>query len=124
MPAIQISSLGNPTDVLELIDIPEPPQPDAGQAFIGVEFAPINHNDLLLIKGTFHYTPSLPTVVGNEGVGCVLALGPRVSTVKVGDRVLLPLYSNTWRERVLVFRTWSGPPSARSRCAAVGHAAD
>src|SRR5260370_399822 len=101
MRAIQISSFGNPTDVLELIDIPEP-QPDVGLALIGVEFAPINHNDLLLIKGTFHWTPSLPTLVGNEGVGRVLALGPRVSTVKVGDRVLLPLYSNTWRERVLV----------------------
>ena len=40
MRAIQISSFGNPTDVLELIDIPEPPQPDAGQALIGVEFCP------------------------------------------------------------------------------------
>src|SRR5258708_13184679 len=92
----------NPTDVVELIDIPEPPQPDASQALIGVEFAPINHNDLLLIKGTFHWTPSLPYLVGNEGVGRVLALGPGVSTVKVGDRVLLPIYSGTWRERVLV----------------------
>ena len=63
---------------------------------------PINHNDLLLIKGTFHWTPSLPYVVGNEGVGRVLAVGPTVSAVKVGDRVVLPLYSNTWQERVLV----------------------
>jgi NADPH:quinone reductase-like Zn-dependent oxidoreductase len=102
MLAIQISSFGNPTDVIELIDIPEPPQPDAGQALVGVEFAPINHNDLLLIKGTFHWTPSLPYVVGNEGVGRVLAVGPTVSNVKVGDRVVLPLYSNTWQKRVLV----------------------
>ena len=29
MRAIQISSFGNPTNVLELIDIPEPPQPVA-----------------------------------------------------------------------------------------------
>src|SRR5258707_12140269 len=99
---MQISSFGNPTDVVELIDIPEPPQPDAGQALISVEFAPINHNDMLLIKGTFHWTPSLPYLVGNEGVGRVLTLGPGVSTVKVGDRVLLPLYSNTWRQGVLV----------------------
>jgi NADPH:quinone reductase-like Zn-dependent oxidoreductase len=41
-------------------------------------------------------------VVGNEGVGRVLAVGPTVSAVKVGDRVVLPLYSNTWQERVLV----------------------
>jgi NADPH:quinone reductase-like Zn-dependent oxidoreductase len=102
MRAIQISSFGNPTDGLELIDIPEPPQPDAGQALIGVEFAPVNHNDLLLIKGTFHWTPTLPYLVGNEGVGRVLAVGTRVSNVKVGDRVVLPIYSNTWQERVLV----------------------
>jgi NADPH:quinone reductase-like Zn-dependent oxidoreductase len=102
MRAIQISSFGNPTDVLELIDVPEPPQPDAGQALAGVEFAPINHNDLLLIKGTFHWTPSLPYMVGNEGVGRVLAVGPSVSNVKVRDRVVRPLYSNTWQERVLV----------------------
>ena len=44
MRAIQISSFGNPIDVLRLIDLPEPPQPDAGMALI----------DLLLIKGTFH----------------------------------------------------------------------
>ena len=50
MRALRISSFGNPTDVLELIDIPEPSQPDPGLALIGVEFAPINHNDLLLIK--------------------------------------------------------------------------
>src|SRR5467141_2052456 len=98
---MQISSFGNPTDVVELIDIPEP-WPDVGLALIGVEFAPVNHNDMLLIKGTFHWTPSLPYLVGNEGVGRVLAVGPRVSTVKVGDRVLLPIYSGTWRERVLV----------------------
>jgi NADPH:quinone reductase-like Zn-dependent oxidoreductase len=102
MRAIQISSFGNPTDVLELIDIPEPPQAEADQALIGVEFAPVNHNDLLLIRGTFHWTPTLPYLVGNEGVGRVLAIGPRVSNVKVGDRVVLPIYSNTWQERVLV----------------------
>jgi len=50
---MQISSFGNPTDVVELIDIPEP-RPDVGLALIGVEFAPVNHNDMLLIKGTFH----------------------------------------------------------------------
>jgi NADPH:quinone reductase-like Zn-dependent oxidoreductase len=52
MRAIQISSFGNPTDVLELIDIPEPSQPDVGLAVIAVEFAPINHNDLLLYGPT------------------------------------------------------------------------
>ena len=42
MRAIQISSFGNPTDVVELIDIPQPTQHDVGQALVGVEFAPVN----------------------------------------------------------------------------------
>ena len=35
-------------------------------------------------------------------LGRVLAAGTDVSNAKVGDRVLLPLYSHTWRERVVV----------------------
>jgi NADPH:quinone reductase-like Zn-dependent oxidoreductase len=102
MRAIQISDFGNPTEVVTVIDAPEPPQPGPNEALLQVEYAPINANDLLLIKGTFHYTPHLPTIVGNEGVGRVLAIGPHVQSVTIGDRVLLPLYSNSWRERILV----------------------
>jgi NADPH:quinone reductase-like Zn-dependent oxidoreductase len=50
MRAIQISTFGNPVDVLELIDLPEPQPPGPGEVLIGVEFAPVNHNDLLLIR--------------------------------------------------------------------------
>ncbi|MFZ0711878.1 MAG: alcohol dehydrogenase catalytic domain-containing protein [Terrimicrobiaceae bacterium] len=99
MRAIQLSSFGNPADVLEMIDLPEPPPPGPGDALIWVEFAPVNHNDLLLIRGTFHYLPKLPAIIGNEGVGLILAIGTGVANVEAGDRVLLPLYSNTWRER-------------------------
>src|SRR5262245_2090436 len=45
--------------------------------------------------------PSLPSVVGNEGLGRVLAIGKGVDHLKVGDRVLVPLYSFSWRERLL-----------------------
>ncbi|MDB6175121.1 MAG: hypothetical protein JWL59_4432 [Chthoniobacteraceae bacterium] len=102
MRAIQLSSFGNPIDVLQMIDLPEPPPPGPGEALIGVEFAPVNHNDLLLVHGTFHYLPKLPAIIGNEGVGRILATGADVANVKAGDRVLLPLYSNTWRERLVV----------------------
>jgi NADPH:quinone reductase-like Zn-dependent oxidoreductase len=102
MQAIQIAGFGNPTDVLTVTEVPEPSAPGPDDALIQVEFAPINGNDLLLIKGTFHYTPSLPTVVGNEGIGRVLAIGPGVQSVQVGDQVLVPLYSGSWRERILV----------------------
>jgi NADPH:quinone reductase-like Zn-dependent oxidoreductase len=48
MRAIQISSFGKPSDVLKLVDIPEPPAPASGAVLIGVEFAPIK--DLAVIQ--------------------------------------------------------------------------
>jgi len=73
----------------------------AGQVLIGVEHAPINMNDLYLIQGVYPVRPSLPSVVGNEGVGRVLAIGRGVDHLKVGDRVLVPLYGFSWRERLV-----------------------
>src|SRR3989475_6235394 len=52
-------------------------------------------------QGVYPVRPSLPSVVGNEGVGRVLAIGRGVDHLKVDDRVLVPLYSFSWRERLL-----------------------
>src|SRR6266571_1548176 len=69
MRAVQIRAFGEPGIVLELADLPEPPAPAAGEVLIGVEHAPINMNDLYLIQGVYPVRPSLPSVVGNEGMG-------------------------------------------------------
>ena len=92
MRALQIKTFGEPGIVLELVDLSEPPAPSAGQVLIGVEHAPINMNDLYLIEGMYPIRPSLPSIVENEGVGRVLAIGRDVDHLKVGDRVLVPLY--------------------------------
>jgi NADPH:quinone reductase-like Zn-dependent oxidoreductase len=76
--------------------------PGPNQVPIGVEFSPLNQSELLLARGIYGTRPALPTVIGNEGVGRVLAVGPGVEDVKVGDRVLAPLSSFTWRERMVV----------------------
>src|SRR5437667_11020858 len=102
MGAVQIRTLRGPGIVLWLADLPEPPAPTAGQVLIGVGHAPINMNDLYLIQGVYPVRPSLPSVVGNEGVGRVLAVGSGVTHLKVGDRVLIPLYAFSWRERLVV----------------------
>src|SRR5258706_465312 len=94
MRALQIRTFGEPRIVLELADLPEPSAPAAGQVLIGVEHAPINMNDVYLIQGVYPVRPSLPSVVGNEGVGRVLATGRGVDHLKVGDRVLVPLGSD------------------------------
>jgi len=100
MRALQISAYGNPSEVLRLAEIPETGAPGAGEVLIEIELAPLNKHDLLFMRGYFG-GPVAPTVVGNEGYGRVAAVGPHVKNVKVGDRVLAPNLSLTWRERLL-----------------------
>jgi len=102
MRAALIKAFGELTEVLELADVPEPSGPAAGEVLVGVEYAPINMNDLYVIQGAFPVRPSLPSIVGNEGVGRVLAVGGGVEHLRVGDRVLIPLYAFSWRERLAV----------------------
>ncbi|GLS20253.1 trans-2-enoyl-CoA reductase [Labrys miyagiensis] len=101
MRAIHLTAFGNPVECLEFVQISEPPAPGPGQALIGVEFSPINLNDLLLVRGTYPVRPSLPSVIGNEGMGRILAVGPGVENVRAGDRVLTPLYGFAWAERIV-----------------------
>ncbi|MRX06642.1 alcohol dehydrogenase catalytic domain-containing protein [Pseudoduganella sp. FT25W] len=102
MRAVHLPAFGDPTEVPAYVNIPEPAQPAAGQVLIEVLYAPVNHNDLLVMGGNFPYHPELPAVLGNEAVGRVLALGDGVTNVRQGDLVTPPLYSGTWRERMLV----------------------
>src|SRR5436305_6866701 len=116
MRAVQIRTFGEPGIVLELANLPDPPAPGAGQVLIGVEHAPINMNDLYLIQGIYPVRPSLPSVVGNEGVGRVLAIGRDVDHLELGGRVLVPLYSFSWRERLVAPAAGlSGLPEADPR---------
>src|SRR6476646_12259631 len=98
MRAVHLTAFGNPVDGLEFVEISETDAPGPNQVLTGVEFSPINPNDLMLAQGIYAIRPALPTVIGNEGVGRVLAVGPGVDNVKVGDRVLAPLSSLTWGE--------------------------
>src|SRR5271163_252236 len=102
MRAVQLTAYGDPLEGLKYVDIPEPAAPGPNQVLIGVEFSPLNPSDLLLAKGIYGVRPALPSVIGGEAVGRVIAVGAGVENVKVGDRVLAPLSSFTWRERMVV----------------------
>jgi NADPH:quinone reductase-like Zn-dependent oxidoreductase len=117
MRAVHLTAYGNPVDGLSYVDIPAPEDPGPNQVLIGVEFSPLNPSDLLLARGIYALRPPLPTVIGNEGVGRVLAVGSGVHNVKVGDRVLAPLSSFTWRERMVVSADglFALPPDADPR---------
>jgi len=102
MRAIELRSYGEPLSGFAVIDQPEPGNPGAGDILVGMEYAPVNLNDLYVMQGMFPVHPTLPSPIGNEGVGRVLAIGAGVTRVSVGDRIVLPLYSLTWRQRLIV----------------------
>ena len=102
MQALQIARFGDPSEVVQLVDIPDPKAPSAGEVLIAVEYAPINFSALLLISGQYGVRPPLPTGVGNEGVGRILSVGAAVDHLQVGDRVLIPDPYPAWRERLVV----------------------
>ena len=102
MRAVQLTAYGDPLEGLKYVDIPAPGAPGPNQVLVRVEFSPLNQSDLLLARGIYGTRPALPTVIGNEGIGTVLAVGPGVQNVKLGDRVLPPLSSFTWREQMIV----------------------
>jgi NADPH:quinone reductase-like Zn-dependent oxidoreductase len=101
MQVIELTRYGKPEEGLQPAAVAEPDPPSSGQILIRVEYAPINDSDLLLASGLYPVQLKLPTVVGNEGAGKVLAVGECVQNVDVGDRVVIPYGVSSWAEKVL-----------------------
>jgi NADPH:quinone reductase-like Zn-dependent oxidoreductase len=101
MKAIHLTAYGNPAQNLMMVEVAEPKEPSASEALVRMEYAPINYSDLLLANGVYFLNPKLPSVIGGEGAGIVEAIGPGVTSVKVGDRVTIPFETFTWSEKVL-----------------------
>ena len=74
---------------LEIREIPEP-APGAHEILVRMAGASINPIDWKLRSGALRaYMPlQLPTILGNDASGEVIAVGSRVTSFKVGDRVL------------------------------------
>jgi alcohol dehydrogenase-like protein len=120
MRAALIKAFGEPTEVLELADVPEPSGPAAGEVLVGVEYAPINMNDLYVIQGAFPVRPSLPSIVGNEGVGRVLAVGSGVSisrsAIGSSSRSMPSVGANGWSCLRQVYSASPRPNRSNWRC--------
>jgi len=81
--AIRVRAVGGP-EVLQWDEI-EVGEPGPGQIRLRQEAAGLNYIDVYHRTGL--YPQPLPFVPGVEGAGVVEAVGPKVTNVKVGDRV-------------------------------------
>ena len=86
MKALLCTRYGTPDD-LELADIPAP-EPGPGEALVRIAAAALNFFDTLIIAGKYQVKPPMPFSPAAEFAGTVEKLGPGVSGLKPGDRVL------------------------------------
>lgn len=100
MKAILCKQPGGPDD-LTLETIPDP-QAGPGQAIVKVAAAGLNFFDTLIIAGKYQVKPPFPFSPAAEFSGLVESIGPGVSNVKVGDRVLGYQGYGCARERIAV----------------------
>ncbi|MDF1535226.1 MAG: alcohol dehydrogenase catalytic domain-containing protein [bacterium] len=83
----------NNTADLSVVDLPDP-VPGSGEVLIAVTLAGICGTDYSLYKGKFDVP--LPVIPGHEGIGIVKEVGPNVSKVTAGQRVVIQPNFSCW----------------------------
>ena len=63
------------------------PRPGPGEVLLKVRFAALNPADAFLAKALYPANPTLPHILGRDGVGDILDMPPGVTSVRVGQTV-------------------------------------
>ena len=99
MRAWQIARLGEPVDVMSLVET-EAPSVASGHVLVEVAAAALNFPDVLMARGLYQVQPPLPYIPGVEVCGTVVEVGEGVNAgfpgavgggsagIAVGDRVV------------------------------------
>jgi NADPH:quinone reductase-like Zn-dependent oxidoreductase len=97
---------------LEHLKPAERPRPDPrpGQVLVRIAAASLNYRDTLMVRGSYGARIALPLVPLSDGAGEVVATGPGVRRVRVGDKVA-PLFFQEW---------FGGPPDQDKFFASLG----
>ncbi len=92
MKALQVREFG--LSHLEEVERPDP-TPGPREVLLRMRAASINYRDILMISGLYNPRQRLPLIPLSDGVGEVIAAGPDVQRVQVGDRVV-PTFFQGW----------------------------
>lgn len=98
MKLVQASTLDS-IDDYRLVEAPMP-SPGDGDVLIKVVTCGMGYVDALVATGGYQVKPPLPFTPGQEVAGRVEAVGPNVSHIKVGDRVIANAFGGGLAEYV------------------------
>ncbi len=98
MKAVRVHQPGD-LEALQLEEIPIP-TPGEGQALVRLQAIGVNFIDTYKRSGL--YSVPTPFTVGEEGAGVVEAVGPGVTSVKPGDRVVYSNVQGSYAEYAVV----------------------
>ncbi len=76
-----------PPEELELIEVADPVAGE-GEVVIAVKAAGVNFPDALIIEDKYQFKPERPFAPGGEVAGVIESVGPGVTHVKAGQRVI------------------------------------
>jgi 2-desacetyl-2-hydroxyethyl bacteriochlorophyllide A dehydrogenase len=88
--ALTLTGFGGPGD-LTVGDLDQP-EVGPGEVLVRMEFAALNHFDLLMVTGQLAQRPPIPHVPGIEGAGTIVSAGVGVPEDRLGERVSLYPY--------------------------------
>ncbi|MFL6662891.1 MAG: NADPH:quinone oxidoreductase family protein [Rhizobacter sp.] len=91
MRAVLCKRYGPPSELV-VEDVASPKAGD-GQVLVAVHAAGVNFPDTLIIQGKYQFKPELPFSPGGEVAGIVREVGPGVTGIAAGDRVIA---ATTW----------------------------
>ena len=75
----------NGVAALRLGEVPDP-KPQAGEVVLRIHYAGLNPADRYLAERQYPAKPPLPHILGRDGMGTVIEVGPGVAGIAVGDR--------------------------------------
>jgi NADPH:quinone reductase len=70
---------------LRLTDLPDP-VPQENEVVLQIQYAALNPADRYLAESLYPAKPPLPHILGRDGIGTVVQVGPKVTGLRVGDR--------------------------------------
>jgi NADPH:quinone reductase-like Zn-dependent oxidoreductase len=88
MQALTLNAVGG-REHLRVQELPEPALSASGDVLIRTHAVALNRLDLFVAEGLPGVNYSFPHVVGSDGAGTVIEVGPAVTGLEPGDRVMI-----------------------------------